>query len=189
MTIENWLMIAVIISTLIAPTLANLIQSRVSHPKQTPEASQPKNLIQRIGGWFIRLSNSPWRVPPFLILFNIYLLLSEFRRTTPVTRWTVYQISAAVAGIWYGLVLFLLNTAWESIRRQWEINREQQEVNAIARDVDLKLLDIIKSVSDTANATADKSLALTDRVLTELAKSREGRLNKLMAKIKGLLKG
>jgi hypothetical protein len=68
MTIENWLMIAAIISTLIAPTLANLIPPRAIHPKPTPEANQPKNLIQRIRGRFIGFWTSPWQSPPCLIL-------------------------------------------------------------------------------------------------------------------------
>jgi hypothetical protein len=182
MTIENWLMIAVIISTLIAPTLANFIQSRANiHPKPKPEAHQPKNLIQRMGGWFIRFSNSPWMLPPLLILFNIYLLLSEFRKTTPVTRWTVYQISADVAAIWYGVVLFLLNTAWQSIRRQAETSILQSETNR-------ELLDLIKAVSDGSNTINKETLAITGRVLTELEKSRQGRLHKLTAKIKGLFR-
>src|ERR1700675_1808181 len=159
MTIENWLTIAVIISTLIAPTLANLIQSRAEHhTKPTPEANQPKNLSQRIWRWFIRLSNSPWILPPFLMLINIYALLSDFRKTTPVTRLTVYQISSYVAGIWYACTIFLLNIAWRSIRDQWEVNHQQSDLNVTFAKTDLGLLDLIKVVSDTSHEAFTKSL-------------------------------
>ena len=179
MTIENWLTIAVVISTLIAPILGKLVDSRASdHPKPTPEANQPKNLSHRIGGLIIRVVNSPWLIPPFLILLNIYSVLSELRKATPITRWTVYIISTAVAGIWYGCVLMNLNLAAQSSRSQSEINRTQSLFN-------LKILEIITTVSETSKAVTEISSLLTDRV-AEIEKSRQGRLRKVMAKIKGL---
>jgi hypothetical protein len=196
MKIENWLTIAVIISQLIAPWLNGLFsRSRTAQPTPTPELNQPKNRTQRISGWFLNFLQSPWTVPPFLILLNIYLLISEFRRTTPITHWTVYQISAAVAGIWYGIVAFFLQTAWQSIRNQWEINREQRDSNreiiALIRDlnrtqseIDRNILDLVVSVSNGLSETTTKSLALAQSTLTELEESKRGKLSKLWTTIK-----
>jgi hypothetical protein len=55
MTIDNWLIIATIISaimlaaaTLLAPSLAEVVKVRVSQPKLTPITNQPKRLIGEI---------------------------------------------------------------------------------------------------------------------------------------------
>lgn len=95
-----------VIVTTAALIRSNRILSRIeivklgmNPPNQTPEPIQPKSRIQRIWGWFLRFSQSPWQLPPFLILINVFSLVVELRRTAPVTQWAAYQISASVAGI------------------------------------------------------------------------------------------
>jgi len=176
MTIENWLTIAVIISQLIAPWLNGLfIRSRTAQPTPTPELNQPKKRIQIIGDWINRFFASPWKLPQFLIALNMYMLLTELRSTTPVTRGVVYRISLDMAGILYGIVAMFLNILWQSIRRQWEVNREQ-------RDFDLRIIDLISAVTDGMKLTHE-FVALTERLQTELDKSKQGRVRKF---IKGL---
>src|ERR1022692_949193 len=118
MTIENWLMIAVIISTLIAPSLANFIQSRTNQPKPTPETNHPKNLTQRIGGRLRRLAASPWILPPLSILYDIGVLVWAIRGTAPVTRAVVVVIASAVVGVAWNVLnmnvlLLMENQSWQ----------------------------------------------------------------------------
>jgi hypothetical protein len=177
MTIDNWLMIAVIISTLIAPTLANLFPPRAQNqPTLTPEANQPKNLIHRIWGDWVRFSNSPWFLPPFLVVSNISSLLWELRKTTPVTRSTIFQMSFAVASIWYGVVLFFLSIVWRETKRQWETNFRLNET-------DQKILNIIRTLHDAVNAVSTTQSVTVDLVTT-LAKPKPGRLPAMLATIK-----
>jgi len=108
MTIENWVTIALIITSfiaqLIAPTLAELVKSRINQPKPTPVPNQPKNLSQRIGGWVMHIGASPWVLPPLVILLDIWFLFREFRNAAPVTRSGVLLISTAVAGAFFTLM-------------------------------------------------------------------------------------
>jgi hypothetical protein len=195
MTIDNWLAIALIVTTA-ALVVTNLIVTRIeivklrmNRPNRTPEPSQP-------AGWLVRFIQSPRYWPPFLILSNIYVLVVELRRTSPITRWAVYEISAAVAGVLYGAVLILLNIAWQSIRRQWQINAEQvkidREIVDILRSVanssnttDEKIIDLLRSLANGLHTTAE-TLALEQKVRQlqteqdELEKSRQGRLRRLL---------
>jgi hypothetical protein len=205
MTIENWLMIAVIISTLIAPTLALFIQSLISQPKPTPELSQPKNRIQRIGDW---LAQSPW-LPWVLvipILLNIYILLKEFHNTTPVTRGVVVLIAVAVAGIAFNFLninnILALQTNWmmrEGIRSLWEGIRSLWE--RLAKDsesmakIDLKILEIIEEVrttmkreDDALRALIEVSLPVLAPVPTKPKRTEYGVLERLVSAIKALLR-
>lgn len=102
MTMDNWLMIVVIISTLMAPTVAVLVQSRMNQPKQTPIANHPPNRSHRKGGWFTRLIASDWLVG-LSILIGLLGLVFELRRSEPLDRWGVLLIAILVAGIVLGL--------------------------------------------------------------------------------------
>lgn len=176
MTIENWLVIGVIVATLIAPLLPALV-TRLTREK--PKAG-------RRLGWLPRFLQSPLGLPPAVILINLYLLVSEVRSTAPITRMAIYQISASVAGIFYGLALFLLNTAWQAIRHQWEINLDQAKT-------DVEIMDILKKVIDNLQATAEnvhttaQTIAIaqeTQQLQTEIEKARQKK--KLLPRIRGL---
>jgi hypothetical protein len=198
MTIDHWLIIAVIISTLIQPVIGAVATFRISQPKPSPEQNQPKNRIQRIGGCFIRLFTSPWYVPPFLILVNTFNLLTEFHSHTPITRGTVLQIAFAAGGILYGAVLFLLYAGWQQISRQWEINRIhaatiKEILSLIGRLVDstsktdVSILDLIKGIctdlTDSLNATT-KSLKSDQQI--QARKSKQEIEDRLPAALKDL---
>jgi hypothetical protein len=189
MTIDNWLMIAVIISTLIAPTLANFIQFRASHPKPTPEVNQPKNLTQRIGGWLIRFFQSPGKVAVFVvlptILFNIYLLRGDLRNPAPVTRRVVFQICLGVGGIVYNLLSLGMLFIWQAIGRQADIIRTQTKTIS-------ELIDIVKISNELTEAQINdlreqiKALVPTQPAQIPPDKPAQGTLRKLLAGIKNL---
>ncbi len=84
MTLDRWLMVVLILSTLIAPTLAELIKPRTNQPYPTPELSQP-----RIGDWLRRVFQSPWYFPPVVVVLNIIFLVLDMRKTAPITRITI----------------------------------------------------------------------------------------------------
>jgi hypothetical protein len=153
MTIDHWLMIAVVISTLIAPTLANLIQFRASnHPKPKPEANHPKNLIQRMGGWLMRFSRSPWKVTVFVvlpgILFNIYALHGDLRTAAPVTRRVILQVCVEVGGIVYNLLSIGIFFIWQAIGRQTDLIRTEHSTIS-------EILDIVRVSNDLTKLQID----------------------------------
>src|ERR1035441_5864693 len=108
MTLDNWLTIAAII---IAPTIAEFVKARMSQPTPAPDANQPKNRIQRIGGWLRHFLASPWIAPPFGILCDIGVLVWFLRSSAPVTRGVVFVIASAMVGIaWNTLNMNVLLT-------------------------------------------------------------------------------
>jgi hypothetical protein len=95
-------------------------------------------------------------------------------QTDPITRGDVYRISAAVAGIWYGAILFQLNTIWQAITNQWDVNEKQWKVNQQQSEIDGKMIDVIRDLSTNLELT-NKSLGLAQQV-QELVKAKPGRL-------------
>ena len=203
MTIGDWVNVAVIVATLalVVSTLglivSNLVLIRMNRPNLTPETSR----IQRIWGWFLRFPQSPWQLPPVLILTNLFTLILELRRTAPVTRWAIYQISVAVVGVFYGAVLLLLNIVWQSIRHQWQINAEQSKIDREIIDIlsrlasdsyttDVKIVDLVRSLAIGLHTTAE-TLALEQKLRqleTEQAeheKAGQGRLSRLLKVLLG----
>jgi hypothetical protein len=136
MTIDHWLAIASIISTLIAPVAAGIIvlrvASRINQPKPTPETSQPKNRIPIMGGWFMRFLTAPWYVPPFGIFLGIYSLRTELHRTTPVTREVVLVIAVSVAVIFLNImgmgIFFVMRLIGYQIDSFSEFGRKNAEI-------------------------------------------------------------
>ena len=78
MTIDNQVAIGVIMTTA-ALVVSNLALLAVEIAKR--RANRP----QTSGGWLMRFLQSPWQLPPFLILINVCLLVVELRSTAPVT--------------------------------------------------------------------------------------------------------
>jgi hypothetical protein len=155
MTIENWLMIAVIISTLIAPSLPNLIQSRTNQPKPTPETNHPKNRTQRIGGWLMRFFQSVWFIVGWhlvVIALNIYILHGKLRKTAPITRGDVFSISMSVASIWFVVLNMTV------IMTQQSISFQADSISTLTGTVG-RLLDMIKTLDETVDLKI-KTLAL-----------------------------
>jgi hypothetical protein len=189
MTIGDWVNVGVIVATLalVMSTLglivSNLILIRMNGRNRTPEPSQPKSQIQRIGGWLTRFLQSPWLLPPFLMLVNLYTLVGELRSTAPITRGAVYHISTAVAGMLYGATLLLLNIAWQSFRQQWQLNIEQSKF-------DHKIIDILRALAGSVHTTAE-TLALQQKLQqlqieqAELEQSGQGRLRRLLKVLLG----
>jgi formate hydrogenlyase subunit 3/multisubunit Na+/H+ antiporter MnhD subunit len=178
MTIDNWLMIALIITSfiaqLIAPTLAELVKSRINQPKPTPDPNQPKNLSQRIGGWVIQASLSPWVLPPLAIAIDIWILVLQVRNVGPITRGSVVAMSTAVAGGFFTLLnMSLLNTG--QIVRAQSRNRAKEtlEMFGLLKD----MIDCIKLLNRAVIAVPASSSE----------KPADGVTARMMATIKRLL--
>ena len=188
MTIENWLTIAAIISTLIAPVLALLIQHLISQPKPTPELNHPKNRIQIIGGWLIRIFQSPWILvgPIFSTVFDIYVLHRELGNTSQITRGVIFLISVAVAAIAFNLSIMNSLLAQQSISRQTNIISKQSDAIAALLDLINVLRDSTKKLAEDLNArievlTSMKPPKIEPKISTPKI------FNKLLAAIKVLL--
>jgi hypothetical protein len=165
MTIDQLLTIVAIIATsittLAAPILAEFVKSRISQPKPTPELNQPKNRIQRIRGWYIRASSSPWMYL-FFAVFNICVLLLELGRVTvPIKRNDVLAISLATGNIFLNFAyigsILVNRTVGDLVIRSWEqatISRKfveiiedfQKQLNAMQEVITLREnLDAMKA--------------------------------------------
>lgn len=186
MTLENWLMIAVIISTLIAPTIAELVKPRINQLTPAPEANQPKNLIQRIGGRLIRLAASPSILPPLGILYDIGVLVWVIRGTAPVTRAVVFVIASAMVGVAWNLLnmnvlLLMKNQSWQTdtVAKQTEIMAKQCENIELI----IERLEKTERRIDTLDATLKPCEKVSDHA--ESSKSTRA-LGKLLAAVKNL---
>jgi hypothetical protein len=178
MTIDNWLMIALIITSfiaqLIAPTLAELVKSRINQPKPTPDPNQPKNLRQRIGGWVDQIALSPWVLPPLAIAVDIWILILQVRNVGPVTRGSVVAMSTAVAGGFFSLLnMSLLNTG-QIVRTQHQ-NRAKET---------LETFGILKEMTDCISLL-NRAVIAVPALSSE--KPTDGVTAKMMDRIKKLL--
>jgi hypothetical protein len=146
MTTDNWLMIVVIISTLIAPTVAVFVQSRINQPTQIPVASQPPSRIHRIGGWFKRIFASPW-LQVLLIFLNLYNLVSVMRLPRPLDQWGVLLIAIPIAAIALNLAAIMYMDLSRRLDNFLHFYRE----DAVKQTkFDLSLLEIMKDLADAA---------------------------------------
>jgi hypothetical protein len=195
MTIDNWLMIVLIISTfiatLIAPILQLFVKSRINQPKPTPEPSQPKNRIHRIGGWLMRFFTSRLKLveivglasPFFAMLYPIYYLRKYLLDPAPITRSRVFIISWCVTIIWISFLNFILNFGlkyvWQAITKQ----AEQFE----------RLVDVVGVLKDRVNTLADTQSAMSKTLelaqLSQTETDTPGILRKMLTTIKNLFGG
>jgi hypothetical protein len=141
MTTEHWLtiiaIIATSITTLAAPILAEFVKSRMSQPSPSPDPSQPKKLIQRIGGWLKRAVLSPWWSlwSVFWLLANIRVLLWELHRMTgPIKRDDVLALSITMGAIYYCLMSININFLTGGSKSQ--------------SDLSLKFIAIVESLQE-----------------------------------------
>jgi hypothetical protein len=151
MTTDNWLMIVVIISTLIAPTVAVLVQSRMNQPRQTPVAPQPPSRIQRIGR---RLNQAvPW-VLTLSALISLWNLVVALRSHKPLDRWTVliiaFSLSALVLNVAFLTFWFALRDVYKEFFIQAKFDRDLIEIIQSHLDAtktgDLGILELIKNL-------------------------------------------
>jgi hypothetical protein len=184
MTANHWQIVLIItsfIAQLIAPSIAAFVASRSNQPKPTPQPNQPKNRIQRIGGWLIglkRLKIAMLVGPFFAVLFPIYYLHKFFLDPAPITRSAVFIISWCVTIIWFDFLNFILNVSLISV---WG------SINFLS-DSGLKESKTVSLIIDRVDDLYAKVEALAPKQLLQIGpdKSTQGKLGKLLAAIKAL---
>jgi hypothetical protein len=170
MTLDNWLTIAAII---IAPTIAEFVKLRMSQPTPSPEANQPKNRIQRIGGWLRHFLASPWILPPFGILCDIGVLVWFLRSSAPITRGVVVVIASAIAGIvWNALNM--------NVSKQLDILIKQIKTIGLI----IERIDIIERRADPLDATLKPNAKVPGQTAPDKSTVALGRL---LAAVKNML--
>lgn len=148
--------IAQILATLLASSaLWDFIKSRVNRPKLAPEPSPPKTRIQKIGGWLLRRFRSPWELPLLGILFNGYVLFTELRRNTPVTRGVVLGIALSVALMVLCFLTMSLSLIWQAIGNLWESVTNKGERISSVYDHISSLYDLGRKQADVSNQQTD----------------------------------
>jgi hypothetical protein len=152
MTTDNWLTTALIISNFIAlligPVIAARITLRANQPSPTPKESQPKNLIQRIGGLFNRIFQSPWIIPPLVIIANVYGVVSDLRSSEPLTRRIVFFVALGVTLIFFQLLNMSVLSIFKNINA---ITREIGEIVGILKTQTELLEDLHNRTSGSSN--------------------------------------
>ena len=190
MTRDNWLVVALIISTLLAgmigPVIGAVVASRLGNAKPTPVARSQKSRIQSVGGWLMRFFQSPWKVTVFVVLpttlANIYWLLVDLRSTAPVTPKVVFRISMLVGGIVYNMVSVGMLFIWQAMGRHADVTFRQSENIS-------DLVGLCKALQDSVNILFEHIKALTPARTTETVGDTpaRGTLRKFLAGIKFLL--
>jgi hypothetical protein len=114
MTTDNWLTVAIIASTimvaaatLLAPTLAVIVQVRMSQPKQIPQTKRGKRFGHKIG-YFIgyHMTRHVGRMFVTSVACNSLMLVIVLLRYRVMTRWAVALISLMVAVLVFQPVLY-----------------------------------------------------------------------------------
>lgn len=146
MTTEHWLTIAVIIASFITAQIAAILSAwanyRFNRPKPTPDPNQPKNRIQRRGGWLMRVANSKWLSWGQLVIipYFIWELSRELANTAPLTRQSALNVSVLVAGTIVCLLNFHILLLTQGASSLWESI-------GVMSETDSKLSDYIDLVS------------------------------------------
>lgn len=128
MTIDHWLTIAIVISTLIAPSVPDLLKSRVHQPSAKPDMSHPKNLIQRIGNWLKKLCSSPWTLPLLVVGLAIISLHHDVNLAGPITRKDVMRISLDIGEIVFGCTAWFILGILQISRAFSEISKDHERM-------------------------------------------------------------
>jgi hypothetical protein len=104
MTIDQWLMIALIISTLSAPTIAEWAKPRINQPKPAANVNQDETRVKRIFGVFAGWVMWPWGTPSLIMALALRGLYQAFHTYSPITTSTVFMISFFVGSMFFALV-------------------------------------------------------------------------------------
>ena len=162
MKTENWIQIAIGIATIIAmviqPFLTKWIASRTDQPIQIPDNVKLKNRIQRIGSSLIRFCNSPWGMPLFIIVSNMYFLLHylHFIHDVPLvwvmTKYAVLPICIDVGlvltGIGYMGFLYLIRFIQNEIEYVLKTIESERKYNLKMDDHEHEMIkDIVDEIS------------------------------------------
>jgi len=168
MTIEHWLTIVAIIAasitTLAAPILADFVKSRISRPKPTPEPNQPKNMIQRVGGWVVRISTSPWLYSFFLVL-NVFILRWELRHVAVVIkRDDVLAISITMGAIYFNFTQAAARLTERSVLSIEKRSLVQAEVSLRIGEILLDLRKQLNGIQEAINLREKPDVLKADQV-------------------------
>jgi len=141
-------------------------------------------------GWFLGLIGSSWKLPLVFILFYAYVLFMELRKTTPLTRVVIFEISVCVSGIFWATLTVSLNRIWLAIRTQTDVLWKQldpiwKQLGAQA-GIDTDIIALVTQLSDRVAAKPEPSADIqpSQREPTNPKPKRSGRL---LAAIKALL--
>jgi hypothetical protein len=182
MTIENWLMIAVIMATLIAPVLAELVKPRINQPQPAPAPNQPKNLIQRIGGVFIYILESSWVMPVFIMIIYSHAIYRDLGKTAPyapMDRKAVLELAVDTGGVWYGVVVLMLNIRDRITHRVMNLSLETARISGSA-------IQLLMEVEKLVGGVVALQQELNTTIRAVLSSPEKGPLGKLRDKLKRL---
>jgi len=134
-----WLQItmsaSMVIVTLAAPSLAEVVKARIVQPKKSPDPSQPKNLILKVIGVALWLCGEPFVIPPLLVALNTYTLVEMMRHANPLNPMKVLIISATTTSIafavLYALALYLGRWIRQTSARTLDLLRMNLELQEI----------------------------------------------------------
>ncbi len=163
MTVDHWLTIAVIISTLTAP-LMPAVAGWKRKPKASPETNHPK---ERIPGW-LRFAVSPYFPLLLIVLPNIFVLYYEdIRRPKPVTVSLMLDMCFHTFGIVYGLTLFHLNSIARVVTEHMDLTESMNRLERHMAEIIGRIIHILEAQAEERPSPQRENLL---RRLLEVAK-------------------
>ena len=167
MPVEQWTKIADIGSMwllIVATVVLTIVTYNAHKEKQS-------TLLPAESRWFNSpWIKSPWRLPSFLILFFLVQLIFDLRRTAPVTRGVIFDITVDMAGIVWGAVLSVMIVIARELDSQTDVSRKVlnmhlditkdivnmlQELNRSQSEISMSILETLK---ETASREAVKKV-------------------------------
>lgn len=136
MTTENWIAVAAIVATLIAPIIKVILEKKVfreaskqeKKPKEGGERKKTKWGWKNILGWL-------------LFLVPVATLAKELLSSEPLSRYSVFAISISVASL---LFMVMLQIFTDMIIRLLEVQVESISLHVKQLDLSKKLINAFK---------------------------------------------
>ena len=167
MTIDNWIGIGVITATFGGPVVSAWIVRGTTEPKTHQDT------------WLTRVLSSPWIVPPFVVLSNLWHLIIDYRQYTAasITKGFVLRISFDVAGIVWGGVCVLVWLTWKMLSAEMDLTGRmirvlERHAEYLDRHLALheKVFGALDSYGQRLDSVADRTLEQTTGALLDIDK-------------------
>jgi hypothetical protein len=185
MTLDDWLRIAQIISTLTAPLLAKRLLERERNTSiETPETNQPKRRVQLIADWIADKPRGFWFWFLFLIGLGVLNVVSTLRYDDPLDKGETIGIIVAHVTLAFLLVFFftviLLDRVLDAMSRS-----TRRTVDHVMKRVDgfTDRMAAVNDRSEEALANLTESMNLTAEALKTLP-NKTSRLDQLIELMK-----
>lgn len=137
-----------------------------------------------MGSWFQSIFQSPWKLPPLLIIVNIIAIVVTLQNPEPLTRTVVLFVALDVAGIIFQLLNMSVLAVWQAIQRQTEQLRRQTDYLS----AQLQIIELLRDQLDRHEKVNETLLSRIEVLETfKPDKPKSAMFSKLLTAFKRLL--